>query len=224
MLLLKNENLGFQLSEQKANFNLKSLMYNKLLVNFESLHQLKINYTTEIIHDLYEFYSVMEWIGEIENTQRTFYICYKATIDGDTADKFHQNCDGNSPLLFLFETVDGYRFGAYITESILKKDKSVYDSNAFLFSFDTKKKYKVAMPEVAIRDFSHGFPSFGKNDIYIHEGFFNHTKNICTFPQAYKKDEDTYGDYPLTGGLKNFRLKEMEVLTIFSKFIDDDFI
>lgn len=221
LLIKQNENLLSQASNYQYIFNLHELIYLKLQINYESLYQLDSNYTTDIIHNLNEYFQVMEWANEVQSMENSFYLCYKATTNGDTAEAFHSNCGGSSPLLFLFETVDGYRFGAYITNTIIQRGDSVYDPSAFLFSFDTKKKYQVTIPELAYRDNVKGFPLFGKKDLFISEGFLTNSNSICEFPQAYERDEEFFGDYPLTGGLKNFKLKEMEVLIIFSKYIDN---
>ena len=70
-----------------------------------------------------------------------FGVCYKATIHGDNAKDFIDNCGGISPLLFIIETTNGYRFGAFTTLPLNGANEYNMDENAFLFSFDTGKKY-----------------------------------------------------------------------------------
>lgn len=213
-VLIQNDSLQTQLEDKIQSTQNMNLVLSRLEVNYVSLYQLDQIYTTDIIRTIREYYQLQSWIGK-DNSDLEFYLCYKATQDGDNANVFHEKCGGLSPIVFLFETVDGYRFGAYTSEAPLRRSEFVADREAFLFSYDTNKQYKIAKYERALGDAVDGFPFFGEEDISIVEGFLNHSKSVCTFPQSYEKDPDSPGDYPLTGGLKNFRLKEMEVLALY---------
>ena len=66
----------------------------------------------------------------------TLDLLYKASIDGDKAESFHNKCDIANSSLVLIKTSDGKRFGGYTTcnwkgNSIEKKDEF-----AFVFSYE----------------------------------------------------------------------------------------
>ena len=153
----------------------------------------------------------------------SYSICYKATEDGESSEKFKELCGGISPLLFLIETVDGYRFGAYTSlyfGNEVKTSGYRKDEQAFIFSFDTGKKYKIQQPEYAISDTKGNFPMFGKRDIVIGNNILSGANSYAMFPISYEKDPNAPGDYILNGGMKKFAIKELEILSpfIFSNY------
>lgn len=211
--IAQNDNLLYQLDDKKKDNDNFNFVFSSLEVNYLSLYKLDNTYI-EIIRTITEFYQFQNWIVK-DHRNIQLLLCYKATTHGDNSDTFHENCGGYSPLVFLFETIEGYRFGAYISVPVMQQNTFIFDEEAFIFSFDTNKHYKIIKSEVAFNDPSNAFPQFGQGDIYIINGFLNHSRSFCLFPKCYEKDLDSPGDYPLTGGLKNFRLKEMEVIKIF---------
>ena len=152
----------------------------------------------------------------------SYSICYKATVDGDSPETFRKLCDGISPMLFLIETVDGYRFAAYTSLYFSEDIKSGYreDNQAFIFSFDTGKKYKIEQPEYAVSDTKGYFPMFGKRDIFLGKDILSGANSYALYPVSYERDPNAPGDYILNGGMKKFAVKEMEVLYpfIFSNY------
>ena len=88
------------------------------------------------------------------NSTIEFMVCYKASEEGDDPAKFREGCGGMGPILLLVETVEGYRFGGYTVMDFMD-DINDYkeDDEAFLFSFDSKKKYKVQKPRGGCRRF-----------------------------------------------------------------------
>ncbi len=147
-----------------------------------------------------------------KNSRILFIMCYKATIDEDKASSFRKKCENLSPLIFIIETTDGFRFGGY-TSSFLNNSRNgfINDPYSFIFSFDTRKKYKIIKNEEAVFDIKDNFPSFGKNDIVIKDGFLSNKSSYSMFPDHYEQDTEALGDYQLTGGVKFFQIKEMEV-------------
>ena len=144
----------------------------------------------------------------------SYSLCYKATVDGESPAKFLELCDDISPLLFLIETVDGYRFAAY-TSLYFGDDVPPgfrEDPEAFIFSFDTGKKYKVMQPENAVSWSKGIFPMFGKNDIVLGKNILSGSNSYAMYPVSYEKDPNAPGDYILNGGMKKFQIKELEVL------------
>ena len=121
----------------------------------------------------------------------------------------------------LIETTDGYRFGGFSNSAMNYKERGngigsyVYDSSAFIFSFDTKKMYNVIHPDFAFGDFKDYFPSFGRQDIFIGNNFLNESSSYILFPKDYEKDNSNLGDYILNGGMKKFKVKELEFLIVY---------
>ena len=206
------KNLQTQLfKEEKKNQELMDL-YNRVEVNYVSLYQLDQSPNIEIIKTIEELNLLSKFIS---NNDVQYSLCYKATIDGDNSHIFRDKCSYLSPLLILIETTEGYRFGGYTSCPITQNNGFNNDENAFIFSFDTKKKYKVIRNEEAIWDLNTTFPSFGKDDIVIKDGFLSNPVSFINFPRAYEKENNRIGDYILTGGIKKFKIKEMEALIVY---------
>jgi hypothetical protein len=214
----KQKNLQTQLfKEEQKNQELMDL-YNRVEVNYVSLYQLDKTPNIETIKTIDELNLLSNFIS---NEKVQYSLCYKATIDGDNSHIFRDKCSYVSPLLIIIETAEGYRFGGYtskpISDNEFLKDKNgfINDINAFIFSFDTKKKYNVIKNEEAIWDINTTFPSFGKDDIVIKDGFLSNPVSFINFPNSYEKENEKIGDYILTGGIKKFKIKEMEALFVY---------
>ena len=137
----------------------------------------------------------------------TLNLLYKATIDSDKAAVFHNKCDWANRTLVLVRSGNGKRFGGYTTcswkgDSIEKKDE-----NAFVFSLDKMQIYDIIPGEDAIGCYPKYGPVFLGCQIRIFDEFF--TKGGTTFEKGL--NYNTLEDYELTGGLKKFEVKEIEV-------------
>ena len=64
------------------------------------------------------------------------------------------------------------------------------------------------------------FPSFGRRDIVLGKNILTEANSFAMFPVSYEKDPNAPGDYMLNGGMKKFKIKELEVLRpyIFSNY------
>ena len=135
---------------------------------------------------------------------------------------FRKLCDGISPTLFLIENFDGYRFSAYTSLYFGEEVKSGYreDNQAFIFSFETGKKYKIEQPEYAVSNTEGYFPMFRKRDIVIGNNILSGTNSYAMYPVSYEKVPNAPGDYIFNGRMKKFAIKELEVLSpfIFSNY------
>ena len=137
----------------------------------------------------------------------TLNLLYKATIDTDKATVFHNKCDWASRTLVLVKSGNLKRFGGYTTcswkgDSIEKKDE-----NAFVFSLDKMKIYDIIPGEDAIGCYPKYGPVFLGCQIRIFDEFF--TKGGTTFEKGL--NYNTEEDYELSGGLKKFEVKDIEV-------------
>ena len=190
--------------------------YDLVEVNYKYLNKLDEARNIDIIKTPYELYMLSSFIDQ--NNIITYSICYKSSDDGDNSEKFIEKCSNLTPLIFLIETIDGYRFGAFITQFLnyeLNGGKGgyIWDPKAFIFSFDTMKKYEIKKPEYAIYIEGKNFPVIGMNDIYIGNHFTSLSSSYSEFPSSYKRNVEDIGDYILNGGNKKFTIKELEVLS-----------
>ena len=220
-LLKTEQNLFSQVTDLKEESQEIQKVYERVDVNYKDIYGLDKKKNIDIIHNLEELNQISLAINDRGSV--SYAICYKATVDGDSPETFRKLCSNTSPNLFLIETVDGYRFAAFTnlhfgedTENIGYRE----DSGAFIYSFDTGKKYKIEQPEYAVSDVKGTFPMFGKRDIVLGKNILSGANSYAMFPVSYEKDPNAPGDYILNGGMKKFTIKEMEVLCpfIFSNY------
>ena len=69
-------------------------------------------------------------------------LIYKATIDSDRAEAFHEKCDKAQCSLVLVETDKGKRFGGFTTCSWKGDCVEKKDPDAFVFSLDKMETYE----------------------------------------------------------------------------------
>jgi hypothetical protein len=220
-LLKTEQNLFSQVTDLKEESQEIQKVYERVDVNYKDIYGLDKKKNIDIIHNLEELNKLSLAINERGSV--SYSICYKATVDGDSPDTFRKLCGNTSPTLFLIETVDGYRFGAFTNLHFGEEvESSGYreDAQAFIFSFDTGKKYKIEQAEYAVSDTKGSFPSFGRRDIVLGKNILSGANSYAMFPVSYEKDPNASGDYMLNGGMKKFKVKEMEVLCpfIFSNY------
>ena len=212
-VIKENEDVENRLNQEKEIFNDLTEINNKVEVNYASLYKLDKSPNIEIIREIEELYMISGFIGNPDNIG--YSICFKSSIHGDNGATFREQCQGIAPLLVLIETADGYRFGGYTSVPFTNDEYGYkYDEQAFLFSFDTKKKYKIIKTAKAISNLTGPFPVFGNNDIYIHNNFLSAANSIIEYPNAYEDDPNAPGDFMLNGGVKKFKIKELEVLSV----------
>ena len=217
--LMKTEhNLFLQVVDLKEESKEIQKMYERVDINYKDIYGLDKKKNIDIIHDLDELSKLSTAINEKGSV--SYEICYKATVDGESPETFRKLCEGISPSLFLIETVDGYRFAAYTSLYFGEDIKCGYreDNQAFIYSFDTGKKYKIEQPEYAVSDSKGYFPMFGKRDIVIGKNILSGANSYAMYPVSYERDPNAPGDYILNGGMKKFAIKELEVLTPFLFF------
>ena len=184
-------------------------------VNYKYLNKLDEVKNIDIIKSPHEIYFLSSLISE--GNIITYKVCYKSSEDKDSPEKFIENCSKLTPLVFLFQTNEGYRFGVYISQFLnyeLNSGKGGYiqDNQAFIFSFNTNKKYKIKQADYAIYIQPNDFPWFGKKDIFIGKDFTKISSSFCDYPEAFERNNEDKGDYILNGGIKKFIIKELEVL------------
>ena len=140
----------------------------------------------------------------------TLNLLYKATIDSDQASVFHKKCDKASNSLVLVKSGNEKRFGGYTSCSWEGNSIEKNDENAFVFSLDKMKIYDIIEGEPAIGCYPKYGPVFLGCQIRIYDEFFKNGGS--TFEKGL--NYDTQEDFELSGGLKNFQIKEIEVYSI----------
>ena len=139
-------------------------------------------------------------------------LLYRSNNDGLDLEKIKSKLKNKSNLIFLFLTGNSRIFGAFIKTKI-EEDEGSYtkDENAFVFSLNNNKIYKILKPELAIKFHEkwkiligntlkgNGFYFIG-NSIYD-EGLLNE-------PRVY----DFQKNYELTEGKD--KLNELEIFNI----------
>ena len=137
-------------------------------------------------------------------------LLYKAIVDSDKAEIFHQKCDSAKSTLVLIKGANGKRFGGFTSCSWEGNSIEKKDENAFIFSFDKMKIYNVIPGEGAIGCYPNFGPVFLGCQIRIYNEFFKN--GGTTFEKGL--NFDTQEDYELTGGLKKFGVKDIEVYSV----------
>ena len=141
-----------------------------------------------IIRDKYELELI---VSKINKNNRT--------TDSDSAESFHYHCNGARNSIILIETLNGKRFGGYTSQSWEGDGEQKKDPNAFVFSLDKMETYKVIPSKEAIGCYPDIFDNAFKN------GGSTFTKGV-----TYLTNED----YELSGGEKQFGIKEIEAYSV----------
>ena len=137
----------------------------------------------------------------------TLNLLYKATVDSDKAAAFHNKCDIAKSSLVFIESGNGKRFGGYTSCSWEGNSIEKKDEDAFVFSLDKMEVYDIIPGEDAIGCYPKYGPVFLGCQIRIYDEFFKNGGTTFEKGANYETEED----YELTGGLKNFQIKEIEV-------------
>ena len=164
----------------------------------------------DIIHDIKELEMITKKINNDEDKKIIINLLYKASVDGDKAAVFHEKCDQAQNSIVLVETKNGKRFGGFTTCSWSGNCVDKDDPNAFIFSFDKMKTYDNIPGDEAIGCYPKFGPIFLGCQIKIFDNFF--TKGGTTFEKEL--NFNTQEDYELTGGDRNFEVKDIEVYEV----------
>ena len=207
-LNIDNENVKINLNLKQKN-NHKDDLINQLIIQIKILSEKSFEFDNKItllndklnemekrfdriilnssilknINDIDKLYSFISNYKKINNIK----LIYKATQDGDTFLNVANKINNKSNLVFLYLTKNGKIFGAFIKtklENINEKniDKYYKDENAFSFSFDNNKIYKILIPEYAIRISNKYIICIGNNGnwngFYSEDNFLNQNYGV----------------------------------------------
>ena len=163
----------------------------------------------DIIHNSSELELITRKINN-SNKKITLNLIYKATADSDKAEAFHKKCDRASSTLVLIETDKGRRFGGFTKCSWAGECIEKKDDEAFIFSLDKMMTYDIIPGEEAIGCYPKFGPIFMGCQIRIYDNAF--IKGGTTFEKGM--NFDTLEDFELTGGEREFIVKEIEVYEV----------
>ena len=175
---------------------------------FEDKNQ-QISVKGDIIHNTDELELITRKINKM-NKKITLNLLYKASVDSDKAEAFHEKCDDAESSLVLVETDKGKRFGGFTTCSWAGNCEEKKDEDAFVFSLDKMEVYENIPEEEAIGCYPNFGPIFLGCQIRIYDNAFS--KGGTTFEKGL--NYNTHEDYELTGGDKAFKVKEIEVYEV----------
>ena len=163
---------------------------------------------SDIIKTLEEEVLITDAISN--NSQKKYRLIYKASKDGDSANQFHNRCDKYSNLIILIKTNKGKRFGGYTSNKFRITSHLKFDNDAFLFSLDLMKVFKILQGNYAIYCYENTGPCFTKGSLYVPNSFFTKygKTSIAGGPFQFKKN------YELNNGKEKFLIEELEVFQV----------
>jgi len=189
------------------NVNISSGLESRQLYFEEEPEQICVK--GDIIHNAQELELITRKINN-SNKKITLNLIYKATVDSDKAQAFHNKCDKAQSTLVLIETNRGKRFGGFTSCSWDGECLEKKDENAFIFSLNKMLTYDNIKGEDAIGCYPKFGPIFMGCQIRIYDNAF--VKGGTTFEKGL--NFDTQEDYELTGGEREFGVKEIEVYEV----------
>ena len=195
---LESENNKYQSEIEK----LSKLCSNKISKNMRIIKG-------EIIQDNNELEFLTNRICQ-EHKKITLNLLYKARVDSDSAQIFHERCDKAPSSLVLVKTTKNKRFGGFTKMSWAGNAVDKKDNDAFIFSLDKMKIYNIIPDEDAIGCYPAYGPIFLGCQIRIYDKAFE--KGGTTFEKElnYQTEED----YELTDGEQQFGVQEIEVYEV----------
>ena len=139
-------------------------------------------------------------------------ILYRASKDGFSLNNLKNKIDNKSNLIFLFFAGNNKIFGSYIKAKInIQHDTYTNDENAFAFSLNNNKIYKILISKYSIRYFD-GFPvligNTGNGNGFYKSGENIYDKSLLNTPKIY----DFQKNNELTENESKF--KELEIFEI----------
>jgi len=184
----------------------KSLIYLTERVDLIEKQLEKTNKFDSVIVEENEKPLIFEWL----KGKKRLKLIYRSTLHGKSAKAFHTECDNIAETITFIETTNGKKFGGFTKH---KWDSSgaykPFDSDAFLFSLDKKKKMEILLNNNNTIYCNGGYgPTFGGgHDIYISANFDG---QCYVNKNSYQQESQYY----LTDGNYNFTPKEIEVYKV----------
>ena len=212
-----NKSINSVNSEQKSkkennlnemlNFFLQNLEKNKKS-NLPEFNEESLLEKSTILQNSEEEKLIKDMISNFKS--KKFRLLFRATRDGDSANKFHSICDNYKNLIVLIETIKGYRFGGFTSNKFKGYSHYKFDNNAFLFSLDNKKVYNIIAGQYAIYCYENSGPCFAQESLYIPNNFFKKCGKTGKAGGPYQFEKD----YEINNGEQTFIVKELEIFQV----------
>ena len=197
-------------SESEYQYMLRKSKKNEMEDQMISIQDTRLEIVRgDIIQDTKELELLTRKISK-NNNKIILNLLFKAIVDSDKAEAFHKKCDFAKSTLVLVKSTNGKRFGGYTSCTWKGNNIEKKDDNAFVFSLDKMRIYDIKSGEDAIGCYPKFGPVFLGCQIRIYDEFF--TKGGTTFEKGM--NYNTEEDYELTGGLKKFNIKDIEVYSV----------
>jgi hypothetical protein len=193
--IFNNNNLSnsTQLSPNRKNINLNEIkIESKILINYED--KLKIK----------------NWLTNNKTKNITCNLLYKLSLNGKEIKTFHKLCDDKGPTLIIIETIDKEIFGGYTPLNWNGNKGDQKDTETFIFSLNTNKKYYHIKEGRSISANYMNGPTFGFYDLY----FYPDMKNGKSFSPFYFLTE------PILNNKEKINFKPVEI-EIFQVIFED---
>ena len=166
------------------------------------------------IMDYKETNEIINIISSITKKKiKKFYLCYRATKDGDNAENFHKKCDYIKNIIIIIQTRKNKKFGGFSSESWDNNTEEAWkkDNKAFIFSLNDFNSYNIINPDRALFCHKEYGPIFGNGEIFIPDNFFTYVSTCIENNTIY---ESKGISFPLNGE-KEFYVKEMEAYKVY---------
>ena len=206
-------------SEKKViNKNIENKINNKFITPKNGI--LSINkIDSKIVDGMPEINFIYEQLKKKEYFKYkniSFELIFRATRDGYLAKNLHEKVDGIDNTIIIIKTSKGMKFGGYISYFWSSDDQWVSDDEeCFVFSISLKKIYYPVKGNIKYyfyKDYGPNFSVFG-----IENNLFEKTSiNTQTAKHANCFFSGFTTDYELSGGEKEFQVKELEIFEIIS--------
>jgi hypothetical protein len=190
--------------EQKLEEKLKKF---EKIIN-EKENQVEMFKNSDIIKTEEDINLILSWF---EKKPIKIDLLLNSKVDGDLNTTFYEKCLNKCPTMVFVRTTENLRFGGF-TSVTWPETENKRDDKSFLFSLDTKKKYKIKdeQKDNAIfycRNISFCFGS--GCDLYISNNCTSNFEN-----QVGNVSYDVPSENELNNGHNNFKVLNYEVYNI----------
>ena len=180
------------------------------------------NINSEIINKQEELDFIENRLKQMEqfkNKNLSYNLIFRGTKDGELPSDFHKKVDGKDKTITIIETTKGLKFGGYIDRKWDSLDRWIKDDeNCFIFSLSLMKAYNPIKDKIKYQFSSICGPNFAV--FGLEDNLFKKSSlNIKIKSNANSYFYGFTSDYELTGGEREFQVKELEVFQIENKSI-----
>ena len=220
----KNEDLKLKIENYKEKINNNNYYYYNVNNSYEHFVLIQQHYKSIKFNELLilekNLYICNLIISNFKNAKLYFNLIYKATIDGDKAQNFHNKVDGKNQLIILVKTSENIIIGGYTSNPWSSSDDFMFDYNAFLFSINKKEKYNIINYNKACFHSKQNGPCFGNNgELRIVDNCFKEYSMTNNDSNCYKFKKHLIGQ----NRVSLFTVKEYEVYqVIFNEYNFDN--